>query len=230
MIIAAHQTNFVPYLGFFYKIYKCDRYIFVDDVEFSNKNGFNHHKNMIKTANGGQFIRVPVKKSNTSLLNETLIDYSVNWQEKLIKTLMLSYKKADHYEEVISWFKEAIEKKYDNFAEMNIEIIKYLCEHMDMKRDFCISSEKKIEGTKGEWVINLVKEFGGDTYYSGTGAMAYLTEEKFIENGMSLVFSDYRPIIYKQLWKEFIPDMSVLDFVFNEGFKNPFDSGYIFYD
>ena len=66
----------------------------------------------------------------------------------------------------------------------------------------------------------FVKHFDGDTYISGHGAKAYQVDEHFLDKGIDLVYTDYKPIEYPQLWKKvgFLPYMSTLDYLMNCGF------------
>ena len=222
MIIAAHQPNFLPYLGLFYKIKKCDKFIFVDDVQFTNQNGVAQHRNYIKTSQGKLLIHVPVHRSSVSLIKDVTIDYSSDWIKKLEKTLYLTYGKAPYYAEVSAWFIEVLNRKYSHLSELNIAIITEICSKWGWNIPFETTSRYDIGGKKEEKVVNIIEFFGGSVYYSGTGAAAYLTAEAFHERGMSLQYSDYRPNTYPQLWGEFIPNLSVLDYIMNCGFKDPF--------
>lgn len=222
-IIAAHQPNFIPWLGLFYKIYRCDKFIWADDVQFSTGNGINAHRNCIKTSQGKQDIRVPVRKHSTSKINEVPIDYREDWIKKMEKTLYLNYGKAKHYEEIFSWFEEVLEHRYELLADLNKKIIMDICEKMNIHVEYDACSNYDIVGKKEDYVINLVDFFGGDVYYSGTGAAGYLHQEAFERRGMRLVYSDYSSIVYPQLWGTFIENLSVIDYLFNCGFINPFE-------
>lgn len=224
-IIAAHQPNFLPYLGLFYKIYKSDRFIFVDDVQFSTQNGFSHHKNYIKTPQGKMLVRIPVKKSSKSLINEAMIDYSQNWIEKMKRTMFLNYGKAARYEEVNSWLFDIIERKYERLSDLNIALIVDISKKLGLGNDFDVSSKYVIKGKKEELVVNLIEFFGGDAYYSGTGAADYLHEAAFEVRGMELIYSDYKSVQYKQLWGDFVDNLSIIDYLYNCGFVNPFIEG-----
>lgn len=222
-IIGAHQPNFIPWLGLFYKIYKSEEFIWADDVQFSTKNGINTHRNCIKTSQGVQDIRVPVKKTSTSKICEVEIDYRQNWIPKMKKTIYLCYGKAKFYKEVSEWFYEVLDHHYKTLAELNKRLIEDICNRMGfgVKFDSC-SKYSMGEGKKEEYVINLVKFFDGDVYYSGTGAASYLHPEIWEKEGIGLVYSDYSTVTYPQLWGEFIGDLSVIDYLFNCGFTNPF--------
>ena len=222
MIISAHQPNFIPYLGLFYKIYKSEKFIFVDDVQFTNQNGVAQHRNYIKTSQGKLLIHVPVHRHATSLIKDVTIDYSKDWIRKMERTLYLNYGKAPYYQPVNEWFMSVLNRRYETLSELNMRIIRDVCGFFGYDVEFDITSNYQIEGKKEAMVVNMVEFFGGSVYYSGTGAASYLHEEAFLERGMQLVYSDYRPVDYPQLWGESIPNLSVLDYLMNCGFINPF--------
>ena len=39
--------------------------------------------------------------------------------------------------------------------------------------------------------------------------------------GIDLIYTDYEPAQYQQLYGEFIPNLSVLDYIFNCGYELP---------
>lgn len=222
MVIAAHQPNYIPYLGFFYKIYKCEKFIFVDNVQFSNQNGITHHRNTIKTPNGAELIRIPIKKSMDCMINQVEINNSNNWIEKNLKTLFVNYKKAPYFNEVYDWYEDMLSCEYEKLVDLNIDIIRSICNKMGINREFYVNSDYSTSGAKQDLVLDIMREYKGNVYYSGTGASAYLCESQFQENGLNLVFSDYKPVQYKQQWRDFVPNLSIIDYLFNCGFVNPF--------
>lgn len=222
VIIAAHQPNFLPYLGLFYKIYKSDKFIFVDDVQFSNQNGISHHKNYIKTPQGRQLLRISVRKDSSTLINQANIIYDENWLAKMEKTLYLNYGRASYYRTTHDWLFGVLERKYEKLSELNIALIMDISIRMGLGDDFDNSSRYEIPGEKEELVVNLVEFFGGAVYYSGTGAVSYLHGDAFAQRNMRLEYSDYTPIYYQQQWGAFIENLSVIDYLFNCGFRNPF--------
>jgi len=67
----------------------------------------------------------------------------------------------------------------------------------------------------------MCKYLDADTYLHGTGALAYIEHEQYEKANIKLICSDYSPPIYQQRYGDFIPNLSVLDYVFNVGYKLP---------
>ena len=101
-----------------------------------------------------------------------------------------------------------------------MEVNRYICEGFGICPNIIKSSDMQIHSAKEQRVIDICIRAGGDTYLSGTGARVYQQEEHFINQGLRLEYIDYKPISYRQLWPKvgFMPNMSVIDFVFNCGF------------
>ena len=74
MIVAIHQPNYLPWLGYFYKIAKCDMFVLLDNVQYA-KNSF-INRNKIKTPQGELWLTVPVKSKGRfgQLIKEVEID------------------------------------------------------------------------------------------------------------------------------------------------------------
>jgi hypothetical protein len=47
--------------------------------------------------------------------------------------------------------------------------------------------------------------------------MKYQDEERFKEEGIELVYSDFVHPIYPQLWGDFVEGLSIIDLLFNMG-------------
>ena len=80
-----HQPDFIPWLGYFKKLYLCDEFIILDDVQF-NRRGFTH-RDKILTSDGPSWLTIPIKKKGNfkTNINQVLIDNSTNWKKKTFK-------------------------------------------------------------------------------------------------------------------------------------------------
>ena len=58
--IVIHQPDFLPWLGFFDKISRADKFIILDDVQFARR-GWTH-RDLIKIKKEKKWLTVPTKK------------------------------------------------------------------------------------------------------------------------------------------------------------------------
>src|SRR5690349_7924911 len=98
MLLSAHQPAYLPWLGYFDKIRRCDVFVYLDTVQFE-KNSFTN-RNKVKTAQGPLWLTVPVRSKGhlSSTLQELELDPAQRWRHKHLKTLREAYAKAPHFE------------------------------------------------------------------------------------------------------------------------------------
>ena len=216
MNIAIHQPDYIPYLGYFYKISQADIFVFLDDVQFSNDNM--HHWNKIKTPQGECRLKVPVHYEFGNLINQVKSKDELKWNHKHLKTIEMNYTRAKYFSEYFPAFRELLLSNYANLAEMNITINHFICDEFGFKPKFVRSSDLNTHTIREQRVIDICKILGGEKYISGNGARVYQVEEHFTSQGVELYYTDYQPLEYPQLWKTFLPNLSILDFIFNCGF------------
>ena len=93
-----------------------------------------------------------------------------------------------------------------------------ICELLGIKNvRFTLASELAVSGTETELLINICKAIGADTYLSGFGGKKYMDEDAFEKEGINLEYYDFKHPTYRQLWGDLIPNLSIIDLVFNEG-------------
>ncbi len=216
MVVSIHQPDYIPWLGFFYKMSQSDVFVYLDDAQYSNEAA--HNFNLIKTSNGEFRLKFPVSYNFGDKINDVRSRDELKWKDKHLKTIEMNYKKTAYFNEVFPVFKDILMIEYPNISEMNIAINNFIAEGFGiLPKKILKSSEMKIETTREERVIDITKFCGGDEYLSGNGARAYQTEEHFLNKGIKLTYIDYKPIFYNQCWKEFLPCMSAIDYIFNCG-------------
>jgi hypothetical protein len=214
--ISIHQPNYIPWLGYFYKIYKSDCFVFLDDAQFSNEGMHNYH--YIKTQKGSFRLRIPVSQTLGDRIEDVTTKDEMGWKEKHIRILESNYKKAPHLREVITDFAEILFRPYSSLSEMNTFIIKYICTRFGIISEFVNSSSLGITTTRQEKILDICDMLRAEIYYSGTGAKAYQDESDFIKRGIKLKYLEYRPFSYRQLWEGFQSNVTVIDYIMNYGY------------
>lgn len=216
MICSIHQPNYIPYIGIFYKMSRSDVFCYLDDAQFSN-NGM-HNYNSILTSNGVCRLKATVEYRFGDSINKVRTKNDSKWKENHLKTLRMNYAKAPYFHEVFPKFESLLMQDYPSLASMNEEISTWIASEFGFRTMFVRSSDLSINTLREERVIDICKAVGADVYYSGHGAKSYQDEKDFEKEGISLVYTDYVPVKYHQMWGKEEENLSVLDYVFNMGF------------
>lgn len=217
------QPTYLSWMGYFELIDSSDIYVVFDHVQFERKSW--QQKNRIKTTNGVAFLNVPVQKMplKTPICKIKISYDKENFLEKHWKSIELAYKRAQYFEKYKSFFEKIYSKEYVLLRDLNIEIIKLVCDILGIKKKIVFSSELNLkdEGMKKtEKIVNLCKKLGIAEFYEPGGGEVLFDESLFQKEGISVKFQDYEHPKYSQLWGEFVPYLSVIDLIFNQGDKS----------
>lgn len=214
-VVAIHQPNFFPWLGYFDKIVRSDTFIFMDNVQFPKTGGgtwVNRVKLLVNRT--PVWVTVPVKRSSgVGRICETEIDNSTSWREKLLTTLRMHYGRALHYRELEPLLAELICHKTDLLADYNIHAITMLCAKLGIDTDKLVRGTMlNVTGNATDLLVNMTRSVGGSVYLCGGGAGGYQEDEKFQQAGLGLNYQNFVHPTYPQSpASEFTAGLSILD-------------------
>ena len=219
MKIAVHQPNYLPWLGYFYKMFLADVLVILDTAQFT-KNGY-QNRVKIKTPTGDQWLSQPVKLSDGAFKTTNTITFAdTEWREKHIRTIQMNYGRAQYYSEYIPELSRLLRSSKKFLSEYNFDLIKWMAEIMGIKVAMVHASEKPSALRGTDRLVELVNHWGGDVYISGTGGDSYQDIQLFQEAGIRVAHANFVPRPYVQLWGEFIPGLSIVDLLFNCGSRS----------
>ena len=92
-----------------------------------------------------------------------------------------------------------------------------MSEKLEINTKLVVASTLKINLTKNERNIEICKRMGATEYFSGKGAKVYNDEEAYAREGIKIIYQDFKYPEYKQMFGEFIPNLSTVDLLFNLG-------------
>lgn len=219
--VAIHQPNYLPWLGYFYKIASCDMFVLLSNVQYAKNSIINRSK--IKTSQGASWLTIGVltKGKPNQLISEVKINNNVLWRDTHWKSISQNYARAPHFDEYKEAFAGFYQRYWERLAELNEELIRSICQMLGIENTkFIKASDINVSGSGTELLINICKEVGANTYLSGFGGAKYMDEDKFRDAGIELRYYDFKHPVYHQLWGDFIPNLSVIDLLFNEGDKS----------
>lgn len=222
MILAGHQPEHLPYIGFFHKIMHADIFMLVDHVQYTKKTFQNRNK--IRNAhgsNGWTWLTVPVTTRGkfTQRICDVEINNESDWRDKHFKSIYYAYKGTPFFDDYIPLFDKIYSKKWAMLSELNETLIKTILKTLDINIKIIKSSSYNIQGKKTDMLINMCKAVDVDGYLSGQGGKNYVNETEFKNAGLSHDFLEFEHPIYQQKYKPFVPYMSIIDLLFNCGNK-----------
>jgi hypothetical protein len=224
-IVACHQPNFLPWLGYFAKIHHADLFFLLDDVQFTQGQSKHNWTTRVRilTFSEPLWLSVPVlrKGKGKQLIRDIQINRQEHrWLRKTLQTLKQSYRKTKHYEEHFSDLERILTGKHRFLVDLNAELIEWLVKTLGINTIIKRSSDLAVASTSNQRLIDLTKAVGGCVYLSGDGADAYQLSEEFQRTGLELQKMGFKHPVYEQIHgAEFVPGLSIIDALFNIGAK-----------
>ena len=216
VILSAHQPAYLPWLGYFKKIAMSDVFCVLDNVQFKKFDYIN--RNRIRDGDGATWLSVPVHRKGHSMdrISEMQIVQD-GWQKTHLKTIRLVYSKSTYFDRYFGSLEDILLKRHSGLSELTADLLSYLLEALSLKANVVRASDYSVPGKKNEYLINLCREFGASTYVFGSLGRGYADERLFAEAEITIRFLDYRHPVYRQQREPFLPNLSIIDLLFNEG-------------
>ena len=216
MIVAVHQPQYLPWLGYFEKICRADTFCYLDSVQYKKNDWQN--RNRIKTSQGWQWLTVPVRFQFPEKICEVKINSTLNWRKKHLQALVTNYRRAPFFDQFIGVFEQIYATDWEFLAGLNIHTIERLKTALGIDQKPAIkSSQLELREDPTDRLIDICKAVRADTYLSGRDGIQYMDLERFKENGITVIMQDFKHPVYPQNFGGFESNMSVVDLLFNCG-------------
>lgn len=216
MIVAIHQPNYLPWLGYFYKIARCDLFVLLRNIEYSKNGYINRCK--IKTSQGEQWMTVGMaykNKSKQSIDEMEMADSQ--WNKIHQRTLQMNYARSQWFKTYLPFLQTIYDQPWNHISQLNETFIRLICRLLGLTTSIVSDTDLCPQGQGTERLVNICMAVGATTYLSGVGGKNYMNEALFAKHSIKLEYSDFQHPVYQQLWGQFIPDLSIVDLLFNEG-------------
>jgi hypothetical protein len=221
VIAAIHQPNYIPWLGYFFKIAHSHKFVFLDIVAYPSGGSF-VNRNYIKTSGGPAWLTIPAITGGRygQPINEVKTDWRSRWATKHIATLRSNYIRSPYFKEILALLEPHYASVNEGtfLAEFNIELIRSIASYLGICSQFTRASDLNVAGHKNGLNLDICRVVNARTYLSGTGASKSFQEDaRFEEAGITLVYSPFSQQSYPQRFGEFVGNLSIVDVLMNCG-------------
>jgi hypothetical protein len=220
MLVAIHQPNFLPWLGWFDKLASADIFILLDTVPHQHTGSNYTNRVQILVQGEPTWVTVPVERGAEARnrIDQLRVVGPAGWRRKVRATLAQSYARAPHFAEAMPILETMLDAKTELLCEMNLIGIRAIADALCLPTRMVRASELPAEGTATDRLVALVRAVGGDAYLTGHGAGGYQEDEKFAAAGIAVRYQRYVPTPYPQLRAgDFVPGLSAIDALMNCG-------------
>jgi hypothetical protein len=221
-VVAIHQPNFLPWLGWFDKLARADVFVLLDHVQFP-RTSRGTYVNRVKLLVGGKdaWVTAPIVRASGSAqrIDEVRVDDAQPWRAKVLRTLEHNYRRAEAYDEVYPLVHDVLEQPTERLAELNEHGVRVIARALGLDESkFVRSSRLGASAHATDLLIELTKAVGGTVYLAGNLAgSTYQEDEKFEGAGIELRPQRFEHPRYSQPGDEFVPGLSVVDALMNVG-------------
>lgn len=220
-VVAIHQPNFFPWLGYFDKMARSDVFVFLDHVQFQKTGGV--WSNRVKMLVGGEarWVTAPIRRSfhGVAAINEIEWADEQPWRKKLLKTLSANYGRAPFFDETMELLGPLVEWPEPNLSRFNIHAIKTLADTVGIRHGHAVaSSQLQAQGAASNLLIAITQTVSGSAYMCGGGAAGYQEDEAFEKAGVKLMYQNFSHPSYHQVGSsDFVAGLSIVDALMNLG-------------
>jgi hypothetical protein len=215
LILTAHQPAYLPWLGFFHKAALSDVLCIVDSAAYSRYDFVN--RNRIKTDAGPMWLTVPVHVQHPARRIRELRIAGAAWQRKHVAAIRQSYGRAPYFDDYAAGLERLLLKPRAFLCELDDDLLRFFLRALKIDVSMIAASDYDFTGRKSDYVLNMCRGVGADTFLFGVRGREYADVDAFRAAGIRPVFQEYRHPQYRQRYGEFVPCLSVIDLLFNEG-------------
>lgn len=190
------STAYLPPIEYFAFINKSEVF-FIEGAEHYQKQSYRNRATIL-TGNGPQSLIVPViHQSSKMMIRDVKIDYSCDWQRQHWKTIESAYNNSPFFLFFQDYLLPFYEKKQVFLFDYNINIITILLKLLRIKKDPVITESFELSVS--------MQDYRNDIHPKRNNLLSLPTYHQ--------VFEDKFP---------FIPNLSVIDWLFNVGTDEKF--------
>tara|TARA_B100001115_G_scaffold181098_1_gene174662 strand:- start:2351 stop:3121 length:771 start_codon:yes stop_codon:yes gene_type:complete len=228
MIGTVHQLYFLPWIGYFSKLYFSDSFVVFDTADFRKRHFYDRVK-IIDTHGKPNYISLPAGQNyKIGCNNVTIKDIGNQMREKIIRTIQESYANARFYDSEWKQLKKIISNSLyysNNLTEINYQLIANIFEYLGLRmpKVFFTSELDLKYHDATEMLIQICKLLDMNSLLLGDGKSTEIHDlEKIKDNDIQIYIQEYKTLhpVYEQSRRKhagFVPCLSIVDSILNVG-------------
>ena len=199
------STTYFGPIQWYQKLYRAE-YVEIEQGESFQKQTY-RNRCLIATTNGVQALTVPVEHSDSPSIKDIRLSDHGNWRHLHWNALQSAYGESPFFEyyqdDIRPFFEKLGMKRWEFLLDFNEEIRQKMCELLDIQPN-----------------ISYTKDFIPEESLSTSHSSPFISYRTAISPKHPQDDLDFTPKRYYQVYQEkhgFLPNLSILDLLFNMG-------------
>ncbi|MCB0517156.1 MAG: WbqC family protein [Chitinophagales bacterium] len=214
------QSNYIPWRGYFDAIRVADVLVLYDEVQYTRRDWRNRNRILLQQKPHWLSIPVAVKGKFLQTIEEVQVS-DQNWRKTHWEVLRHAYNKAPYWQEISELLMPLyLHSTETTLSQINFHFIRTILQYLHINTPIIWSNSiPKHTADASLRLLEICKFLQADTYLSGPAAKAYLHTSAFAQQNVRVAYFNYTNYpSYPQIGSTFfVPQLSVLDLLFNEG-------------
>ena len=122
MIVSIHQPNFFPWMGYFDKINRSEKFIFLTSSLRSKNDKYLTRTKILNNNLKPQYLSIPLGNRQI-LINQLTMPTNDKWKLKLLNIIKESYRNSYYFDEIYNDIEGLLMYKYDYFANVGVHLL-----------------------------------------------------------------------------------------------------------
>ena len=170
------QPYFVPYIGYFQLMDKCDDWIVFNNTQYIDKGWINRNRiTNVSQMEMPLWFTIPVNKSNTANIIDIRISLDRNWKSKLTAQFQTIRKRSKYFEEADCILKNILNQETASISEFLVTSLRILKDVLEIRSTLHVQNldfpeiHPGLNLDAGCWALALCQKIGADTYTNPIG-------------------------------------------------------------
>ena len=217
MILTVLPPCYFPPVDLCARAMASDVVVWADTFPF--KKGSTMNRTRIKTAAGPMWLTIPVHRrgSERPRFAEVCIDNHEPWRANHRKNIEHHYRNSPYFFFLSDEVGDLLAMEWCRLDDLCLQSTEIVFRKLGLVPRIVRGSELPTVADRTERVMTWLQETRCDTYLVEERDASLIDAERILGNGFRILTFHYEPVPYHQQFNIFIPFLSSLDLLFNEG-------------
>lgn len=145
------------------------------------------------------------------------VDSDRDWPGRHLTLLRDAYARSPHFDGLISVLEPIITEPWLFLLDLEIELLHALTGQLGLDTRLVCASSLRAGGSGVDRRVRICRQLGATCLLTGEGAQGRRDEAAFAAAGVRIEHHQYVHPRYQQAFGPFVPNLSVVDLLFNHG-------------